>query len=137
VRNDGFINYYTVQVREPEAALEVAGAELLEVRRVELDAVAKMQEVKKGQAFAQAAKNAATGPFRFARDLVTAPGETFSSTATGIGSRVSNIGHALFGTTGAGEDNALKTVIGFADAKRAYAYRFGVDPYSTNDLLQD
>jgi hypothetical protein len=28
-------------------------------------------------------------------------------------------------------------VIGFADAKRAYAYRFGVDPYSTNDLLQD
>jgi hypothetical protein len=137
VRNDGFINYYTVQVREPEATLEVAGTELLDVRLAELDAITKMQEIKKGQTFAQAAKNAATGPFRFARDLVTQPGETFSSTAAGIGSRVSNIGHALFGTTGAGEDNALKTVIGFADAKRAYAYRFGVDPYSTNGVLQE
>jgi hypothetical protein len=136
VRNDGFINYYTVQVREPEATLEVAGTELLEVRRAELDAVAEMQEVKKGQTFVQATKDAATGPLRFARNLVTSPGETFSSTAAGIGSRVSNIGHALFGTTGAGEENALETAIGFANTKRAYAYRFGVDPYSTNEVLQ-
>jgi hypothetical protein len=42
VNNDGFLNYYTVHVRQPEAMLEVAGTELLLVRLDELDAVAKL-----------------------------------------------------------------------------------------------
>jgi hypothetical protein len=136
VNNDGFLNYYTVHIRQPEAMLEVAGTELLLVRLDELDAVAKLQETKKRDTFTTAAKNAALGPFRFARDLVTAPGETLSSTASGIGSYAQNVGHALFGTAGAGEEGALKTAIGFASAKRALAQKMNVDPYSTNPLLQ-
>lgn len=136
VRNDGFLNYYTLHVREPEARLEVAGTELLLVRLAELEAVGKLQAMRRGDTFTTAAKSAALGPFRFARDLVTAPGETLSATAAGVGSYAQNVGHALFGTTGAGEEGALKTAIGFASAKRALAHRLGVDPYSTNGLLQ-
>jgi hypothetical protein len=137
VRNDGLLNYYTVRVREPEASLEVAGTELLRVRLADLDAVARIREVKRGSTFAEGAKNAATGPLRFARDLVTAPGATLSSAAAGVGSRVGNVGHALSGSTGAGEEGALKTAIGFDAAKRAYAHRFGVGPYSTNPIVRD
>ena len=81
-------------------------------------------------------KNAATGPLEFAKNMVLAPIDTLSNTATGVGKWLGNIGHSVWGGGSEHEEGTLKTILGFDAVKRFFANQFGVDPYSSYPQLQ-
>jgi len=132
---DGVI--YDYDVKTPQGNLKVDGTERLYVRVDEIAALQKMEELKNSDAFTKALANAAKSPVNFAKDLVTDPIETVGNVASGVGSLFNNVGHALFGDPSEEEDNALKAAIGFDAIKRKTAFKFGVDAYSANPLLQE
>ena len=129
VRNDGFMNRYTVTV--DGKAYPVDGNALMRIRLSELKALEFMETVKKSDVYTKALKTAATGPLSTAKGMVTEPVDTVKGAATGVGKFFGNIGHAMFGGASEQEEGVFKTVIGFATAKRKFAYEFGIDPYTT------
>src|SRR5262249_29439732 len=57
--------------------------------------------------------------------------------AQGVGQFFGNIGHSLFGDPSTQEEGTAKAVLGVGVAKRKFAEMFGVDPYSTNEPMQE
>lgn len=135
VINDGILNHYTIMVGDE--VLEVAGTDLLELRLQEMAAIDLMQQLEGTEQFKKAAKSSAKGPLSFAKDMVTSPIDTGRNVIDGVGTFFGSIGHAMFGDPSDQEEGVLKTMIGFDAAKRGLAAQFGVDPYSSNHLLQD
>jgi hypothetical protein len=112
------------------------------VRRVdEINAIARLKDVSKTDEFKEALKKAAMKPVNTAKALVTDPVKTLSSVPKGLkkfmsraGDTVKSIGQKK--DAGEGDTNRMQDVIGFTDAKRKVAISLGVDPYSTNEVLQ-
>ncbi len=57
-------------------------------------------------------------------------------TVEGVGQLFGNIGHSLFGKPSTQEEGAAKAVLGVGVAKRKFAEKFAVDPYSSNEPMQ-
>ncbi len=129
VQNDGFMNRYTVTVAGKPYTVD--GTALMRIRLSELKALEFMATVKKTDVYTKSLKKAATGPLSTAKGMVTKPIDTVKGAATGVGKFFGNIGHAMFGGASEQEEGVFKTVIGFATAKRKFAYEFGIDPYTT------
>jgi hypothetical protein len=129
VQNDGFLNIYTVTV-EGRSYRVVSNAVMRERLR-ELRALQQMEALKRTDVYKKALKKSAMGPLSTAKNMITSPVSTIKGIGSGIGSMFGSIGHSLFGGASDQEENVLKTAIGFAAAKRKFAYRFGVDPYTT------
>ncbi|MEM7024876.1 MAG: hypothetical protein AAF637_20190 [Pseudomonadota bacterium] len=136
VRNDGYINLY--ELRTPDGKkLEVQSTDLLKIRAQELNALVTMNELAGTSVFKDAAVAAAKSPFVFAKDVVLSPVDTVSGVVKGTGQFFKNIGHAMFGSASDQEEGVVGAALGTAEAKRAFAAEFQVDPYSTNELMQD
>ena len=135
VTNDGILNHYTILVGDD--VLEVAGTDLLNLRLQEMAAIALMKQLEDTEQFKEAAKSSAKSPLSFAKDVVTSPIDTGRDVIDGVGTFFGSIGHAMFGDPSEQEEGVLKTIIGFDAAKRGLAAQFGVDPYSSNRLLQE
>jgi hypothetical protein len=129
VINDGAINTFTITV--DGHAYQVRGNALVRERLGELAALRQLQALKGTEVYKQALEKAATGPLRPAKNMVTAPIDTLEGMGRGIGTFFTNLGHAAFGGASEQESGVLKTAIGFDAAKRQFAYRVGVDPYTT------
>ena len=122
-------------------AFEADGNEML-VRRVEeINAIAKLKEVSRTEEFKNALVKAAKSPLASAKAIVTDPVRAISNVPKGIskfmgrvGSSVKNIGKKEEGQVPDGSQ--AKQMIGYSDAKRKEAIKLGVDPYSTNPILQ-
>ena len=134
VYNDGIINRF--DINSDYGFLSVEGSELLKVRLKEIKAIRQMEELKRTKVYGDALKKAVTGPLRLAKGLVTQPIDTLSGIGSGIGKWFGQIGHTIYGSPSEGEEGTLKVIFGFNGVKRNFAYQFGVDPYSTNPLLQ-
>lgn len=112
------------------------------VRRVdEINAIARLKEISKTDEFKEALKKAAMKPVNTAKALVTDPVKTLSAVPKGLkkfmgraGDKVKSIGKKK--DSEEGDTNRMQDVIGFTNAKRKVAISLGVDPYSTNDVLQ-
>ena len=112
------------------------------VRRVdEVNAIARLKDVSKSDEFKEALKKAAMKPINTAKALVTDPVKTVSAIPKGLkkfmgraGDTVKSIGKNKNGEEG--DANRMQDIIGFTDAKRKVAISLGVDPYSTNEVLQ-
>lgn len=137
VENDGFLNIYLVS--SPWGDLTVASTPLLQKRIQELNAMAEMEKLKGTKEFengvAQAAKKVGSG----VQNLVTDPGGSVKKIGKGVGGIFKSIGGAFSGKgqeRGSTEGGDLERISGFSKTKRQYAERFGVDPYSRNELLQ-
>ena len=135
VYNDGLMNRF--DINSDYGFLSVEGSDLLKVRLQEIEALRQMEELKRTQLYGDAFKKAATGPLKLAKGLVLHPLDTLSGVGTGIGKWFSQIGHTIYGDPSEMEEGTLKVIFGFDGMKRKFAYEFGVDPYSTNPLLQD
>ncbi len=129
VRNDGFLNRFSVVVDGQTHA--VAGNAVMRERLRELAVLEKMEEIRRSESFQTSLKNAATGPFKTVKGLVTEPVDTVGGIASGVGTFFTGIGHSLFGSPSEQEEGVLKTAVGFAEAKRRLAFQFGIDPYTT------
>src|SRR5215212_783857 len=120
----------------------VAGGNAMLVRRVdEINAIARLSDVSKTDEFTDALKKAAMKPVNTAKALVTDPVKTLSAVPKGLkkfmnraGDTVKSIGKKK--DSEEGDTNRMQDVIGFTDAKRKVAISLGVDPYSTNEVLQ-
>jgi len=134
VSNNGYFNRYKIHSLFGE--ITVDGTDLLYHTIREIFAIAKIEEMKRSDAFETSFQNAVTGPLRGAKSLITNPVETVSGTLSGIGTFFEQVGHSILGSPSEQETGTFKTILGFDAAKRGIAYQFDVDPYSYNGLLQ-
>ena len=112
------------------------------LRRIdEVNAIARLKEVSKTDEFTEALKKAAMKPVNTAKALVTDPVKTLSAVPKGLkkfmnraGDTVKSIGKKK--DPEESDTNRMQDVIGFTTAKRKVAISLGVDPYTTNDVLQ-
>ena len=109
---------------------------MLRIREQEIKAIGGLREIKKSDAFKAAFKKSATSSLKGAQALITDPVDTIKGVPKGIGKFFSRIGEMTKGGRGDREDGYTKELIGFAAIKRKYAYKFGVDVYSSNKVLQ-
>ena len=135
VGNDGINNRYLLHTEAGD--VPVVSTALLRVRAHELSALARMEQIKRSSVYGEAVKKGATSPLRFAGNLVKEPVDTVSDAAHGVGQMFSNVGHAMFGKPSDQEEGVAKAALGVAVAKRAFAKQFGVDPYSSNEPMQE
>ncbi|MFL6515588.1 MAG: hypothetical protein ACJ8M1_11260 [Chthoniobacterales bacterium] len=117
------------------------GNEMLLRRIREVYAIAALKEVSRTDQFKESLTNAAKGTFNAAKSIVTDPRTTISNVPKGVmkfmgraGQSVKNMGKNKDddGTNG----TKLEKMVGFSTAKRKIAVSMGVDPYSTNTVLQ-
>lgn len=129
VRNNGFINIYSVAVDGKSYA--VAGDASMRVRLRELAALHRMEQISRTSVYKEAVKKGAMGPLRTAKGLITSPVETVKGIGSGFATFFKGVGHSMFGGASEQEEGVLKTALGFAAAKRKFAYKFGIDPYTS------
>lgn len=132
--SDGLINTY--QLKTPYGPVTAESSPVLMMRAQELDALARMEKLKQSDVFKQALEKTAGSPLRGAEALFDAPVDTLKSAANGVGRWFSDVGRAI-ASDDPHQANVAKTVLGQSTAKRAFAYQFGVDPYSSFKPLQD
>jgi hypothetical protein len=74
-------------------------------------------------------------PFRTVKGLATQPVQTVKGTVTGIGRWFSDVGRSIT-SKDPYQDNVLKTAVGYAAAKRKFAYEYGINPYTSYEPVQ-
>ena len=130
----GLNNRYTINSHFGK--FEASGEDMLRIRQHEIVSIDGLREIKKTKAFGEAFKKAATSPLKGAQALITDPVDTVKGIPKGIGKFFGRIGEMTKGGRGDLEDGYTQELIGFARIKRQYAYKFGVDVYSSNEVLQ-
>ncbi len=129
VINDGFLNHYTVYVNGEK--FTVVGDARMQIRLAELNALQLMDKVEGSEVYKKSLKTAASGSLRGVKKLITSPIETGKGIVSGVGTFFKGVGHSMFGGASDQEGGVLKTAIGFDIAKRKFAYKFGIDPYTS------
>lgn len=120
---------------------EADGNEMLLKRINEINAIARLKEVSRTDEFKDALKKAANSPVAAAKAIATDPVRTITNVPKGVMKFMGRIGENVKGIGQKHErkdpeGTQLQQVIGFSDAKRKVAISLGVDPYSTNAVLQ-
>ena len=113
------------------------------VRRVgEINAIAKLKDVSRTDEYKDALINAAKSPLTAAKHIITDPVGTVRNAPKGIMKFMNRAGEAFKGIgkkadSGEADGSGAKEIIGFSKMKREQALKLGVDPYSSNQVLQD
>jgi len=120
---------------------EADGNTMLVRRRREIAAIAKLREVSRTDQFKDALKTAATSPLLVAKGLVEHPVSTVTGVPKGLWKFMNRTGQAVKERAEGRErspyeDSNAVQLIGFSKAKRDVALKLGVDPYSSNEVLQ-
>jgi hypothetical protein len=145
VPSDGYMLRF--KIRSDFGIYEVEGRELLEVRAQEIQALVKLDEISRSDAFAQAVGQSAKNTAGAVVHVATDPVGTAKGVPQGVGRFFKGIGHAakeagesvggaVAGEGGEGVGEAAQAVMGANKAKRAWAKQAHVDPYSSNPALQ-
>ena len=120
---------------------EADGNEMLLQRLKEIDAIARLRQVSRTDEFKNSLVTAAKSPLNSARNIARDPAQAISNVPKGImkflgraKETVQNVGKG--GNDDAGDGSRIKNAIGYSDKKRKIALEMGVDPYSTNTVLQ-
>ena len=136
VINDGFLNTYTIDSKFGQ--LNAVSTALLRVRIQEINAMAAMDKLKGTKEYGTAVKESALSTMVAAKDMVFQPVQTLKTAASGVAVAFRRAGDSMFGAKRSDtEDSRFKSLIGFSNYKREYAYDLGVDVYSRNEVLQD
>jgi hypothetical protein len=117
------------------------GNEMLMQRIREVYAIAQLEEVSRGDEFKKALGAAAKGTLNSAKNLVKDPAKAISNVPKGVmkfmgkaGQSIKNIGKEQSGDDP--EGSKMEQMIGFSNAKRRIAVSMGIDPYSSNTVIQ-
>ena len=132
------MHHYTVD--SDFGKFDVTGDSALRKLLREIDAIAKLHEVKKTKVYWDALKESGKRPLHFGKNMITHPVDTVSGTVKGVGTLFGNIKEGItetvHGTSDPSADNKAKQILQVATYKREWAYKLGVDPYSSNKALQ-
>jgi hypothetical protein len=147
-------------IRSKYGTWEARGVEMLAIRVSELPAFVQLENVSKTDEFAKAAAKAVAAPIQATGQLIQHPIDTTGNVISGIGIMVGRVGRLAgsaatrVGDTGADTGKkgiALQQVapeagtaeprtitgdpLGYNAARREWAQRLGVDPYTSNAAL--
>jgi hypothetical protein len=75
-------------------------------------------------------------PIKGAVEMVKSPIETSKNIFKGTGRFLSNVSSSIF-SDDPDQDNVVKVALGYDDAKRKFAFEFGIDPYTDYDPVVD
>lgn len=120
---------------------EADGNEMLLQRLKEIDTISRLGEVSRTDEFKKSLVAAAKSPLNSVKNIANDPAQAISNVPKGImkflgraKQTVKEVGKG--GGEDSGEGNRMKDVIGYSDKKRKIALEMGIDPYSTNSVLQ-
>ena len=117
---------------------EADGNEMLLQRLKEIDAIARLQAVSRTDEFKNSLVAAAKSPLNSAKNIARDPAQAISNVPKGImkflGRAKETVGNV--GKGGGGDGDRMKDAIGYSDKKRKIALEMGIDPYTTNTVLQ-
>ena len=130
----GYQHHFTVT--SEFGVFEVTGDAALRKMLREIHAIAELDKLKKGEEFAKAIARAGTAPVYFAKDLIVQPVDTVTGIPKGLFRMFSNVGTALNTHKDPSQDSAAESILMMSGKKREYAAKLGVDPYSSNTVLQ-
>ncbi len=136
---DGFGEHFELRT-DKFGEFVVASELLLGIRVRELHALDQLAEVRKGEAYTKALAKAGAAPAYLVKDLLTRPVETVTGVPKGIWKAERKAVTWLAGDRrkrAETENSATRDVIGFSRRKRELAGELGVDPYTSNLVLQD
>ena len=104
----------------------------------EIGAIAKLKQVEGSKEFAKGIAAAGGQVVEGTKALVTKPVATIGGIVGGAGAMLRRTSDSVFGDPKSRyEDNAVQAVSGVSQKKREFAAEVGVDPYSSNEVLQD
>ena len=139
VTNDCFTNYYTIQ--SDFGNFKAFGNDMLITRVHEIYALAKIIEIKKSKVFSDSMTAAAMSPLQGAYHTITNPVGTVSSVPKSAARYIGKAGRKVTGANvKSGEHfkyNIAATMLGYTKAKKEIAEKLTVDPYSSNEQLQN
>ena len=136
VLNDGYMNHYRIHTRFGD--LDAASTAELKIRIDEANALAAMEKVKGTEQFSRFLVQGGKDTLAGAKALIRSPVKTVNGAVSGVGKLFERAGASLSGNLPSdAEDGRLENLIGFSSTKRDYAAEFGVDPYSSNPVLQE
>ncbi|MBI4804559.1 MAG: hypothetical protein HY795_04925 [Desulfovibrio sp.] len=136
VENDGYMNIYTVRSRY--GSYRIVSTALLATRVDEFAAMHAMDKANGAKEYGKGVWEGGVSMVEGVKNLVTAPVDTLEGAASGVGKLFSRAGESISGSKASKyEDSTGAKLTGFASTRREYAVAFGVDPYSTNERLQE
>jgi hypothetical protein len=135
VVTDGYMYHY--QLDSSFGPFDVTGTGALRKLVHELWAIGELKKISGSEAFVKALGAQALKPVEFAKNVLTSPGETLTGVPKGIGRLFSNSSTAVSNTLDPSQESRTKELLQVGSFKREYAARFGVDPYSSNKVLQE
>src|SRR5215468_3037187 len=120
---------------------EADGNEMLLQRLKEIDAIARIGEVSRTDEFKKSLLAAAQSPLNSAKNIARDPAQAISNVQKGLmkflgraKESVENVGKGA--NDEARDGSRMKDAIGYSDKKRKIALEMGIDPYTTNTVLQ-
>jgi hypothetical protein len=132
---DGYMFRFTVD--SDYGTFPVGGLYGLRKLLREIQAIAALREVRKGQAVLEGARDKGRETVEFAANLLVDPAGTVASIPQGVGKLFGNIAAGLQNPNDPRRDTMAQDLLKVSDAKRKIACDLGVDVYSSNRVLQD
>jgi len=132
---DGYMYRFTVA--STYGPFDVTGTGALRKLAHEIWAIGQLKQVTKSDAFVKSLKDQAGKPLVFAKDVITKPVDTLSGIPKGVGRLFGNIVTSVTTTRNPAQESRASEVLLVGSFKRDYAARFNVDPYSSNQVLQE
>lgn len=135
VAADGYMLRFTVT--SDYGTIQVTGEYGLRKLIKEIQAIAALKKMSKGEAFVQGVRGKAQETVEFGTKLVANPGETLASVPEGVAKLFDNLATGLQKPGEPRRDTVAAQLLNVSDAKRKIAYDLGVDVYSSNRVLQN
>jgi hypothetical protein len=135
VAADGYMLRYTVN--SDYGTFTVTGEYGLRKLIREIQAIAALKKMSKGEAFVEGVRGKAQETLEFGGKLLDDPGATLASVPQGVAKLFDNIATGLQKPREPRRDPVGQQLLNVSDAKRKIAYDLGVDVYSSNRVLQN
>jgi hypothetical protein len=132
---DGYM--YRFSVTSTYGPFEVTGIGALRKLEQEIWAIGQLKDVTRSEAFLKAAVDQAGKPLVFVQDVVTKPVDTLTGIPKGVGRLFGNVATSVTSKRNPSQESRTREVLQVGSFKRDYAARYGVDPYSSNAVLQE
>ena len=106
------------------------------IRIQEIKAIGILREIKKKVAFDNTLEKVGKSPYSAVMELILHPVDTLTGVPKGGWRFITRSGEMVKGGPEGREDRSGDALADFSKLKRRYAYKLGVDVYSTNKVLQ-